>query len=122
MKGSKLLSFGTMAATLGGMVVMILAAILFPQGNRNLFLCLAAVGIFLLSLRFNLYALRNEKTERLMVENNLLILVSVYMGIYFINECVTMPPALYFSLLGGLGVYLLVVMFFYVRRQIRLRR
>jgi hypothetical protein len=85
---------------------------------NNLYLCLAAVGIFLLTLRFNVFAIRNNRTHMLIVENNAFILVSLYMMLHFINLLVEMPPALYFSLLGVLGAYFIFIIVLFIRRRV----
>ena len=115
---SKILSYLTLVATFSAAVVMGVAAGLFPGQMNNLYLCLAAVGIFLLTLRFNIFAIRNGRTHMLIVENNAFILVSLYMILHFISLLVEMPPALYFSLLGVLGAYFIAIVVLFVRRRV----
>ncbi len=115
---SKILSYLTLVATFSAAVVMGVAAGLFPGQMNNLYLCLAAVGIFLLTLRFNIFAIRNGRTHMLIVENNAFILVSLYMILHFISLLVEMPPALYFSLLGVLGAYFIAIIVLFVRRRV----
>ncbi len=115
---NKILSYLTLVATFSAAVVMGVAAGLFPGQMNNLYLCLAAVGIFLLTLRFNIFAIRNGRTHMLIVENNAFILVSLYMILHFISLLVKMPPALYFSLLGVLGAYFIVIIVLFVRKRV----
>ncbi|MCI9576867.1 MAG: hypothetical protein HFJ84_09530 [Clostridiales bacterium] len=115
---SKILSYLTLVSTFTGAVLMGIAAGIFPGQMNNLYLCLAAVGIFLLTLRFNVFAIRNNRTHMLIVENNAFILVSLYMMLHFINLLVEMPPALYFSLLGVLGAYFIFIIVLFIRRRV----
>ena len=75
---------------------------------------------FLMTLRFNVYAIRNEKTEQLVAENHFCIAVSLYMLLRFIDLCVGgMHVVLYFCLLGVLALYLIFAIVLYVRRKVR---
>ena len=120
MSKSKILAYITLGATLSASILMGIAAALFPEGNINLYICFASIGIFLMTLRFNVYAIRNEKTEQLVAENHFCIAVSLYMLLRFIDLCVGgMHVVLYFCLLGVLALYLIFAIVLYVRRKVR---
>lgn len=118
---TKVLSFIAMTLTLASAVLMGVGTGIFQSNTNNLFICLGAVGIFLITLRFNVFALRHGKCDQLIAENNFGILVALFLFLYFFNQMFQFPPALFYGLLGVLGAYLILVIILYVRK-VRARR
>ncbi len=118
---TKALSFITMALTLSSAVLMGVGAGIFQSNTNNIFICLGAVGIFLITLRFNIFAIRNNRCGDLIAENNFGILVALFLYLYFFRQLFSFPPVLFYILLGVLGLYLIFVIILYVRK-IRARR
>lgn len=119
---TKALSFITMLLTLSSAVLMGVGAGIFQTNNNNIFICLGAVGIFLITLRFNIFALRHDRCGDLVAENNFGILVALFLYLYFFRQLFPgFLPALFYSLLGVLGLYLVLIIVLYVRK-IRAKR
>ena len=67
---SRAFSYIAMICGLISSVLFAVLAALFQEGNTHLYLCIAVTCMEFIFVRFNLVALRNDKTDRLFVVNN----------------------------------------------------
>lgn len=64
-------------------ILFAILAALYRAGNTHLYLCIAVTCMAFIFVRFNLVALRNDKTDRLFVVNNGAVLVkNLYVRIF----------------------------------------
>ena len=66
-------------------ILFAILAALYRAGNTHLYLCIAVTCMAFIFVRFNLVALRNDKTDRLFVVNNGAVLVLFVSVAYFIR-------------------------------------
>lgn len=113
----KIISWATLVAT--GIVVglMIIAACLFYNNGRDIFICLASCGIFFLSLKYNIFALKRDRCNELLPENNAFLLVSAYLIFYFISHFVDVPWFIHYPFYGLLAAYLVFIVIIYIRKR-----
>ena len=106
-------------------VLFAILAALYRAGNTHLYLCIAVTCMAFIFVRFNLVALRNDKTDRLFVVNNGAILVLFVSVAYFIRVFMGgFPTWLDITIVAVAGVYAIVIIIFYVlnARKGNLRR
>lgn len=90
-----------------------------------MYLCIAVTCMAFIFVRFNLVALRNDKTDRLFVVNNGAVLVLFVSVAYFIRVFMGGFPTWLDITIGAVaGVYAIVIIVFYVlnARKGNLRR
>lgn len=96
-------------------VLFAILAALYRVGNTHLYLCIAVTCMAFIFVRFNLVALRNDKTDRLFVVNNGAILVLFVSVAYFIRVFMGGFPTWLDIIIGAVaGVYAIVIIVFYV--------
>ena len=66
-------------------ILFAILAALYRAGNTHLYLCIGVTCMAFIFVRFNLVALRNDKTDRLFVVNNGAVLV------LFVSGCLLYP-------------------------------
>lgn len=120
--GSKILSFATLALSLGACILLIIAAIMpTPQtlgDSATLTLCLVSAAIFLLALRFNVTAIRHDLTQRMLLPNTGLLFVSLFLIYIFIRHFVIIPEFITYIILGCLvGGFIIVFIAYWVLRR-----
>ena len=106
-------------------VLFAILAALYRAGNTHLYLCIAVTCMAFIFVRFNLVALRNDKTDRLFVVNNGAILVLFVSVAYFIRVFMGgFPTWLDITICAVAGVNAIVIIVFYVlnARKGNLRR
>lgn len=98
---------------------------IFRAGNTHLYLCIAVTCMEFIFVRFNLVALRNDKTDRLLIVNNGAILILFVSVAYFIRVFVGGFPTWLDITIGAVaGIYTLAIIVFYIinARKGNLRR
>lgn len=106
-------------------VLFAILAVLFRAGNTHLLLCIAVTCMEFIFIRFNLLALRNDQTDRLLIVNNGAILILFVSVAYFIRVFVGGFPAWLDITIGAVAaVYAIVIIVFYIlnTRKNNLRR
>lgn len=92
----------------------ILAA-LYTAGNTHLYLCIAVTAMEFIYIRFNLLALRNDQTDRLLVVNNGALLILFASVAYFIRVMIDgFPMWLDITVSAVAGVYAVFIIIFYI--------
>ena len=122
---SRAFSYIAMMCGLISSVLFAILAALFQAGNTHLYLCIAVTCMEFIFVRFNLVALRNDKTDRLFVVNNGAILVLFVSVAYFIRVFMGGFPTWLDITIGAVaGVYAVFIIVFYVlnARKGNLRR
>ena len=105
-------------------VLFAVLAALFQAGNTHLYLCIAVTCMEFIFVRFNLVALRHDKTDRLLVVNNGAVLILFVSVAYFIRVFVGGFPVWLDITIGAVaGVYAIGIIVFYIihsrRRDLR---
>ena len=106
-------------------ILFAILAALYRAGNTHLYLCIAVTCMAFIFVRFNLVALRNDKTDRLFVVNNGAVLVLFVSVAYFIRVFMGGFQTWLDITIGAVaGVYAIVIIIFYVlnARKGNLRR
>ena len=106
-------------------VLFAILAVFFRAGNTHLYLCIAVTCMEFIFVRFNLVALRNDKTDRLLIVNNGAILILFVSVAYFIRVFVGGFPTWLDITIGAVaGIYTLAIIVFYIinARKGNLRR
>ena len=106
-------------------ILFAILAALYRAGNTHLYLCIAVTCMAFIFVRFNLVALRNDKTDRLFVVNNGAVLVLFVSVAYFIRVFMGGFTTWLDITIGAVaGVYAIVIIIFYVlnARKGNLRR
>ncbi len=121
---SRAFSYIAMGCGLIASVLFVILAALYPLGNTHLYLCIAVTCMEFLFVRFNLVALRSDKTDRLLVVNNGAVLVLFVSAAYFIRVFVGGFPLWLDITVGAVaGLYAVGIIVFYVlsgrRRDMR---
>ncbi len=122
---TKIYSFLTMAV---GVATTVMLIIIMAMGDAvpfrlpfmsQLTCCMATGAITLLCVRFNIVGLRHDMTERLIVPNTALFLVSCYMVYLGIRHFAVIPDIVNYIVLGGLiGLFIIVfITYWAVRRR-----
>lgn len=105
-------------------VLFAVLAALFQAGNTHLYLCIAVTCMEFIFVRFNLVALRHDKTDRLLVVNNGAVLILFVSVAYFIRVFVGGFPVWLDITIGAVaGIYAIGIIVFYIihsrRRDLR---
>ncbi len=122
---SKAFSYIAMVCGLISSVLFAILAVFFRAGNTHLYLCIAVTCMEFIFVRFNLVALRNDKTDRLLIVNNGAILILFVSVAYFIRVFVGGFPTWLDITIGAVaGIYTLSIIVFYIinARKGNLRR
>ena len=117
MMGSKILAFGAMAMGLAASILLAIATFAFPHG-QTVFFWLASCAIFLMSLRFNIVALRNDAADRMLLPNAGLVFVAMYLIFIFICHLVEMEPFVTYIVIGALLIcFAAIFAAYWIRRR-----
>ena len=122
---SRAFSYSAMICGFISSILFAILAALYRAGNTHLYLCIAVTCMAFIFVRFNLGALRNDKTDRLFVVNNGAVLVLFVSVAYFIRVFMGGFPTWLDITIGAVaGVYAIVIIIFYVlnARKGNLRR
>ena len=115
--GSKILAFGAMAISLTAAVLLGIATFAFPT-SQTVFFWLAGCAIFLMSLRFNIVALRNDAADRMLLPNAGLFFVSLYLIFIFICHLVKFEQFVTYIVIGALLIcFAAIFAAYWVRRR-----
>lgn len=117
--GTKALSFFTLALSVATTAFIIVVTAMGEAMPYKLDIipqitcCMAMGAITLLALRFNITALRHDMTERMIIPNTGLILVSMYMIYLGIRHFTAVPDIANYIVLGGLVCLFIIVFVVY---------
>ncbi len=121
---SRVFSYIAMICGFISSVLFAVLAALFQAGNTHLYLCIAVTCMEFIFVRFNLVALRHDKTDRLLVVNNGAVLILFVSVAYFIRVFVGGFPVWLDITIGAVaGIYAIGIIVFYIihsrRRDLR---